>query len=259
MKENKQLVVLLAVFLLVIIALGMALLYYFLGAKPDDEDAVVIPIEERFISTPEAPYDTSFTDAEEALKYPIGSSDLAFVKSILTPMVATGRWTAALDYLEEYFETHSYRSEEGAELKRYQADLTVMIQMGDFPVEVLDIMFMSFEAPETFLACMIYYPFSIKRAGFLSNDSLVPITETNNVAFYTLEPESTGAVLKKVNLHFNDQYYAAWVQEFEVDGVRLRAYLVQKKDGTWRVYRITTDDEKSYFMTVEKWVEQLGM
>jgi hypothetical protein len=213
---------------------------------PDNED--------EFVSTDENPYDTSIEDEREANKEIVTSEDLKKFKEGIVPLIAEAKWKEALDYVNEYMESHTYKSEEGKIVQAYQNDLTVMVQMSVVPEDMFDEVFTSFEAPETFLACMIYYPPKAKIAAFLSLEGLVPTTELNDVVIYELKEVQDDDLLKDINLNFNDQYKRVLSQEFDVEGLRYIAYMAETNDGKYHMYKIEAISEGSYYMTVNEWV-----
>jgi len=258
-KKNRTLLIAFIVFI-VIIAISI---FNGLMIPIKQESKEIFISEDReiseFVSTEENPYDTTKTTEEENLKEEIDDVAIAETKNIIIPMLASGKWAEALDYLDEYFKTHSYKSEEGMELKAYQDYLVVMNQLSTVSQDMYEPLFKSFEAPEAFLASMIYYPPSVKISGFLSLESLIPTTETNNIQIYEIKKVKGSKMLNEINKNFNDEYKGVWIQEFVVDNVRLTAYFAERNDGIYMIYKIMTSDEKNYFMTVKEWIEILNL
>lgn len=254
-KFNKKILWLTAGVAFLILMVFLA--WIFLDPLGGISDSPSDPEEPRFESTEDKPYDTSRLEETESQKVQTEDEDLLYAKSVLVPMIAEGKWAGAQAWLENFLNEHSRLTESGKVLTRYLNDLTVMNQMAEADVSTYETLFRTFEAPETFLASMTYYPYSVKTSGFLSYSSLVPITQTNNVAIHMLEPEDTGEVMKELELNFPGIYKAAWKQDFSVDGFELTAYYGETKEGHWHIFRVETEDEDSFFMTVKQWEELL--
>jgi len=260
--KNKKSKTLLVAFIVFIVLIAISIfngLMIFL--KQESKEIFISEDREisEFVSTEENPYDTSKTTEEENLKEEIDDVAIAETKNIIIPMLASGKWSEALKYLNEYFKTHSYKSEEGMELKAYQNDLVVMNQLSTVSQDMYEPLFKSFEAPEAFLASMIYYPPSVKISGFLSLEGLVPTTQTNNVRFYEIKKDGSIEMLEELNKNFNDEYVNVCTQEFDVDNVKLTAYYAERNDGTYMICKIDSKDEKNYFVTVKEWIEILNL
>jgi len=254
-KKNKIfLIILIAVILVITLSVFFGL---FLFNKDKSKDATKIEDEEAsdFVSTDETPYDVSKTDEEESVKETVDETVLANAKNTIIPMISAGDWEEALNFLNEYFKTHSYQSDEGMELKAYQNDLVILNQLSTVSQDMYEPLFKAFEAPETLLASMVYYPPSVKISGFLSLEGLVPTTETNNIQFYEIKRDEKPEMLEELNKNFNDEYLNIWIQEFDVDNVRLTAYFGERNDGTYMIYKIVSVDKNNYFMTVNDWIK----
>jgi hypothetical protein len=104
---------------------------------------------------------------------------------------------------------------------------------------------------------MIYYPYTAKKSGFISEESLVPTTYTNNISFFEIEKIEDEVLLKTINKESVEQYKELYQQNFYIDDYFLKAIYAVTKDNRWMIYDISTDDESCYFKTVKKWEEEL--
>lgn len=192
------------------------------------------------------------------------------VKEEVVPLIATARWEEALEILNVYFEENYQEAESYYEddpqlnktvelLKNYQKDLSLLVQMAYVDQEQYRNIFTSFNAPETFLSAMIYYPFSVKISGFTDYESLVVTTETNNVAFYNIEKIENDEYLEEINSNNNSTFTSIYSQDFEVDGYDLTIEYIKTKDESWMVHKIISEDEDHYYMDVNMWRERLNI
>ena len=216
--------------------------------------------EDPFESTPESPYDTSLEEVLEESKSDIDRRFYKLTTATIRPMIAQARWDEAHEFLRQVFEEFRSTGEYGEKLYRTYEDLNLLVDFADVDPSRYEILFQSFYSPETFLAAMIYYPFSVNHTGYLNPEGLAPNTETNEVAFSEPILETTGTAMQWLERFRPGRYVEAWTQEFTIAGMKFDACYAKDVDGYWHMMEIRSDDESAWWiMTVAEWREALGL
>lgn len=177
----------------------------------------------------------------------------------ILPLIPSGQWDIAYDILVQFFNESPSLREEPFVLTHILNDLAVLTQMSKVHPDLYDDVFTHFEAVETFAAAMIYYPFSVKHRGFINQESLVPIALTNQVVFFGPEKMEDPELTEKLRDQYQIEIDASYHLTAIVDDVEVEMILVQIDSGYWRVYTVTTEDPKSYYIDVNFWRSILNM